>query len=178
VASYGKGELRAFGRIFSMILRNQLSQGIGELVSEGVLVGRGGKPHIGLYGERSQSLICHLGQLPEMGDILDHPCGHGNEIGRGESIANLVWIDRKDSERAGRNDVRAGRSLHQPFDTVAASTFLNEPDQALILELTHMVGDGLSGELETASQAGRRVGLDKLLEEPEPNRVEHGGSLD
>ena len=69
MAGYGEGELPSFGRIFSMVLGNELPQGISQLVREGMLFSRAGKPDLGLNGQRGQTLVRLIGQVSEGGDV-------------------------------------------------------------------------------------------------------------
>lgn len=90
----------------------------GEILDEGLEVGRAGDPHPGAERRRGQAFLLGLGPFPEVGQLPDRPGRQRHQGGGRKAVAGLAGIRRELTQGRRVQHETSGHHLEDPFHAV------------------------------------------------------------
>lgn len=166
-----ESEAPAGGRIGVVILRRESRDGTRHLAREAVARRWRGKADVGLKRERGKSIDRRFLVGAKAGDLADHLCRHGYQVGARELVTHLGGVGRKCAERGGADQVGSGDGAEQALGASPLLPLADHFDEALLFELAEMVVELLPGLAQAPSKTGGGGGLGELGEEAEAQGV-------
>jgi hypothetical protein len=108
--------------------------------------------------------------------------GNCYQVVAGETIPDAIGAGPEGPQGGGSDEILARGGLEQALDEVPFPSFTHGSDEALLLELPHVVSDALPWKAQCVGYAARRVWLTEVLQNAAPGRFENGsrwfGSID
>lgn len=159
-----------------MILGCEPGDRAGEIAGEPRTCGGVGEADLGLQGERGNAAATGFAAGALTGDLLDHLRRHRDEIGAREPVGDLCRVRGDGAERGRADEIGAGDGTKQPLGAASPLPHADFFDEALLLQQPEMVVELLPRLAQPPGETGRGVRLGELAEQPQPQRMEEGGS--
>src|SRR5437899_6769738 len=139
----------AVGVDLVVVLRRESRDRLEQLFGESLALARRAQADLDVGGKRGQALARLLGDGLSLADLLRHARGEGDQVAAGELVLELPRVHARREHRR-RGDQVLSRPPHDALLAAAALLLAYQLDEAVLLELAHVVGHLLAREPQAA----------------------------